>query len=837
MAVNGGTTASTVFITAADARQNPIRERVIFDESTEISSAILEAVRTGYYSALINGGTVMTQNQGVSEQVSSINDVTSTFTVLNHPWNHGDAVFVNSTGALPSPLKLATLYYVIFVDADNIRLAVSKPAALAARPINIMLSNGLNSITLTNPGNGYTSTPAVTVSGGNAAVAGTAQAVLAAYGSVNYIVVGSHGSGYHYPPSVEISSQGSGAAAGLASFVAVTALVNQRGINYTQGATLTVLGGSGSATQCTITGIDSNGSVLAVAISRPGLYATLPSLGNVATSVSPGGGNGCTLDLSMGIGSIALANGGGQYTAPPLVAISGGGGTGAQAYVSLSAGSVNTIGMSAAGMGYMAQPTIAITSGGGATAVAYLQPTAVGTIGLLNNGGLVYTTPPAVSITASGSGATVGTVHMSILTATLTTGGAGSQYVVGDILTVSGGTGSASATLVVNVVDGAGSIVNWTLLTGGLYTVLPAMQGNAAFGGRGQAAAFNLTAGLNAVQLTSGGSGYTAAPTVIVTPPDGIGVGATAYALLDGSSVSNVVVTSPGMGYDQTPVITLTSGSGATAVSNLTATSVQFVNVSNSGSGYTTASVVFVSEYGFGAEATAVISGGSINNIVVTAGGHGYVQPPAVTIYGDGQGAEANTQLTATSVASLTLTNLGSNYTSIPTVAIDGAATGNVNLYSTGIQQIVVTNAGADYSSAPQVNVIAGAGESTVPTQPSTNVLIGRSLAAVNITSQGQGYTSAPTINISAPQLASGNAATATAGIGYGSGTMIVLGYPASYDYFQVWQGGNALDPNQTRPYADQMGTILNYFTNLGYTIQQQTNPNTNRTFQWNVKW
>jgi hypothetical protein len=79
--------------------------------------------------------------------------------------------------------------------------------------------------------------------------------------------------------------------------------------------------------------------------------------------------------------------------------------------------------------------------------------------------------------------------------------------------------------------------------------------------------------------------------------------------------------------------------------------------------------------------------------------------------------------------------------------------------------------------------------------------------------------------------------ATATATVGYGMGTMQVLPYPASYDYFQVWQGGNALDPNQTRPYADQMGTIINYFTNLGYTIQQQTNPKTNRTFQWNVQW
>ena len=172
-----------------------------------------------------------------------------------------------------------------------------------------------------------------------------------------------------------------------------------------------------------------------------------------------------------------------------------------------------------------------------------------------------------------------------------------------------------------------------------------------------------------------------------------------------------------------------------------------------------------------------------------------------------------------------------------PNATISGAATANVSLYSTGIQQVIVTNGGQDYSSAPQVNIVADSGEIVQPTQPSTTPIIGFSISTIAITSQGQGYDSAPTITISAPQNLNGNLATATATIGYGAGTMSVIGYPASYDYYLVAQGGNALDPNQTRPYADQMGTIINYFQNLGYTITQQTNPNTNRTFQWNVQW
>ena len=109
MPTNFGTTASSIFITAADARQNPIRERIVFDEGTAISAAILEAVRTCFYNALVDKGTTMTQNYGVTEQVYSINDTTSTFEVPSHPWNTGDEVFVNSTGELPSPLLIGNI--------------------------------------------------------------------------------------------------------------------------------------------------------------------------------------------------------------------------------------------------------------------------------------------------------------------------------------------------------------------------------------------------------------------------------------------------------------------------------------------------------------------------------------------------------------------------------------------------------------------------------------------------------------------------------------------------------------------------------------------------------
>ncbi|WP_165818050.1 carotenoid 1,2-hydratase [Microbacterium sp. Gd 4-13] len=66
--------------------------------------------------------------------------------------------------------------------------------------------------------------------------------------------------------------------------------------------------------------------------------------------------------------------------------------------------------------------------------------------------------------------------------------------------------------------------------------------------------------------VTSGGSGYTSAPTVSI---DGDGSGASGIAVLDDhGGVTQIVLLQPGAGYTETPAVTLTGGggSGATAV-------------------------------------------------------------------------------------------------------------------------------------------------------------------------------------------------------------------------------------------------------------------------------
>jgi hypothetical protein len=80
---------------------------------------------------------------------------------------------------------------------------------------------------------------------------------------------------------------------------------------------------------------------------------------------------------------------------------------------------------------------------------------------------------------------------------------------------------------------------------------------------------------VGAIGVVNGGSGYTAAPTVVITPAAGNtpATAATAVANIQNGQVVSVSVTSPGIGYTSAPTISFTSasttGSGATATAGL----------------------------------------------------------------------------------------------------------------------------------------------------------------------------------------------------------------------------------------------------------------------------
>jgi phage tail sheath protein FI len=72
--------------------------------------------------------------------------------------------------------------------------------------------------------------------------------------------------------------------------------------------------------------------------------------------------------------------------------------------------------------------------------------------------------------------------------------------------------------------------------------------------------------GLASIDVTAGGTGYTVAPTVTITPD----MGAAAHAVLTGDAVSSVVLDTPGEWFDTPPTIDfLGDGTGAAATATL----------------------------------------------------------------------------------------------------------------------------------------------------------------------------------------------------------------------------------------------------------------------------
>jgi len=57
-------------------------------------------------------------------------------------------------------------------------------------------------------------------------------------------------------------------------------------------------------------------------------------------------------------------------------------------------------------------------------------------------------------------------------------------------------------------------------------------------------------------------------------------------------------------------------------------------------------------------------------------------------------------------------------------------------------------------------------------------------------------------------------------------------GYALATEYYDVWVGAN-----DNRGKLLQMNKVVQYFTDLGYTIDRQTNSTTHATFQWVISW
>lgn len=166
-------------------------------------------------------------------------------------------------------------------------------APMGEKGFQIIGVSDVASVTVSNPGSGYTSAPSVAFSGGTGAGA-TATSRLKVVGSVT------------------ITAGGSG---------------------YTVGDVLTLTGGTKTTTATFTVSSVSTGAVTAVTITNAGVYTVPVTTTGAATT---GAGTGCTVTLSWGVQGVVVSDGGEGYASAPTVSFSGGGGSSAAASATLT---------------------------------------------------------------------------------------------------------------------------------------------------------------------------------------------------------------------------------------------------------------------------------------------------------------------------------------------------------------------------------------------------------------------------------------------------------------------------------------------------------------------
>ncbi len=225
-----------------------------------------------------------------------------------------------------------------------------------------------------------------------------------------------------------------------------------------------------------------------------------------------------------------------------------------------------------------------------------------------------------------------------------------------------------------------------TVTTGGIIatgastgTIGANGNGTLDFGSGAAIATTSLGTGATANQVTngvvsSGGSGYSAAPVVLLS--GGGGSGATATATITGG-VGSVFVASGGSGYTSAPTVAFsapTSGTTATGLAVITAGVVTSVTITNAGSGYTSTPTVTFSAPTSGTTATGTgVLNATVTSVAVTSGGSGYTSAPTVIFEGGGGSAEG-----------IILANVNAT--------INSAITGNEGLTVSGAGTVTLVN-------------------------------------------------------------------------------------------------------------------------------------------------
>ena len=239
-----------------------------------------------------------------------------------------------------------------------------------------------------------------------------------------------------------------------------------------------------------------------------------------------------------------------------------------------------------------------------------------------------------------------------------------------------------------------------------------------------------IASGVYRITVSTGGTGYTSAPDVVIS--GGGGSGATAIAQLAGTAVQAIVVGGPGSGYTSTPTVVISGGGGSSAAATASVLSYagtrplsmfkgrgnDLYGVDGSGRGFRwdgetphlEALGISRPESAPTIGVTAGTTAGGIRGMAIINGGAGYFSSPTVTFTGGGVTdgstlhAAGRARISGARVIGMTIDSRGGHYSSPPQIVFSGGQ-GSGATVAVGVNGVIggvdISNAGSGYSLTP----------------------------------------------------------------------------------------------------------------------------------------